>query len=552
MSEQNPAQAVSSAVKKEKKPRRFWPPIWLRIVLALPLLTILWIRIADAGGDQGIINVNSFMLFLLFLLIASPWFIFFSGYSRWSRFGLPLAVVAAIVLFFNLFNYRGVTGSMIPFFSLRFTPPEPVPSLSGAAGRSAGSAGIDLVTTTANDFPGFLGSDRSGEVAHVRLNRDWDSRPPEQVWRQPIGEGWSSFAVVNGYAVTMEQRGEDEAVTAYDARTGELLWAYAIPGRFTHPLGGIGPRSTPTIDEGRVYALGARGHLACLNGANGEVIWTKDLREEYGVTPEQEFHNVQYGRSNSPLVVGNMVILPAGGNKGDRIASLAAYDKVTGETIWEAGERQISFASPRLATLGGVEQILIVNEDSLSGHDPASGAILWEHPWWGKTSAQASISQAVPVPPDRVFVSKGYGGGSALLRLVPADGGRFDVEEIWKSPRVLRTKFTNVVIRHGYVYGLSDGILECVDLETGERVWKRGRYKHGQILGVGELLLVLSEAGEISLVDPTPEEPDRVLGHFQAVEGLTWNNLALYGDLLLVRNGREAAAWRLPLAGPPS
>ena len=533
-----------------RTPRRLWPPLWLRILMAVPLLMILWVRFGDVGGDRGIVNVNSAVLFVLTLLIGAPWFIFFSGYSRWWRFALPAAVLAAGALFFKVAHYRGVTGAMVPRFSLAGAPPAlPMP---GAPDAASPGARIDLATTTPDDFPGFLGPDRSAEVGSARPGRDWRARAPEVVWRHPIGEGWSAFAVVNGYAVTMEQRGEDQAVTAYDARTGDLIWAHAIPGRFSHPLGGVGPRSTPTIDEGRVYALGAQGRLVCLDGATGGAIWEVDLLAEYGVTPEQEFQNIQYGRSNSALIVRDMVIVPAGGNKGGRIASLAAFDKRTGAKIWEAGERQISFASPRLATLAGVEQILIVNEDTVSGHDPATGRILWEHPWWGVTSAQASVSQAVPVPPDRVFVSKGYGGGAALIRLAPRDDGGLDAREVWKSPRVMRTKFTNVVIRNGHVYGLSDGTLECVRLETGERVWKQGRYEHGQILGAGNLLLVLSESGEVVLIEPTPGEPNKVLGRFQAVEGLTWNNLALYGDLLLVRNGREAAAWRLPLAGPPS
>ena len=551
MYEHKATETPTTRRKKDKRPRRLWPPIWLRIILAIPLLVILWLRITDPAGDRGMDNVNTFMLVMLTILLASPWFIFFSGYSRWLRFGLPVVIPAAIVLFFNLFTYTGVSGTLVPSFRFRFAEAGPVLSLPASGGSATGGAGIDLITTTSADFPGFLGADRSGIVTRVRLARNWDARSPEMVWRQPIGEGWSAFSIVNGNAVTMEQRGDNEAVTAYDARTGELLWSYAVPGRFSHVLGGVGPRSTPTIDQGRVYALGTGGHLVCLDGSDGREIWKKNLLEEYGVTPEQEAASIQYGRSNSALVIGDRVIIPAGGNKGGRIASLAAYDKNTGETIWEVGERQISFASPRLATVGGVEQILIVNEDTLSGHDPSTGRILWEHPWSGVTAANASISQAVPVPPDRVFISKGYGGGAALLKLVPKEDGLFDVAELWHSPRVLRTKFTNVVIRGSYVYGLSDGILECADLETGERVWKGGRYGHGQILGVGDLVLLLSESGEVILLDPSPEEANMVLGRFQAIEGLTWNNLALYGDLLLVRNGQEAAAWRLPLAGPP-
>ena len=187
---------------------------------------------------------------------------------------------------------------------------------SATGGTAQGVAGIDLTTTTQDDFPGFLGHDRSGVVSRVQLARDWEARPPQLVWRQPIGEGWSAFAVVNGYAVTMEQRGEREAVTAYDARTGALLWSQEIGARFSHPLGGIGPRSTPTIDEGRVFALGSRGQIACLDGATGALIWEKNLLEEYGVSREQEFASIQYGRSNSLLIVDDLVIVPAGGNKG--------------------------------------------------------------------------------------------------------------------------------------------------------------------------------------------------------------------------------------------
>ena len=198
--------------------------------------------------------------------------------------------------------------------------------------------------------------------------------------------------------------------------------------------------------------------------------------------------------------------------------------------------------------MGGVRQILIVNEDTVSGHDPASGRVLWERPWGeGRSNANASVSQAVAVPPDRVFLSKGYGIGAALIELTPAASETFDVEEIWSDSRVLRTKFTNVTILDGTVYGLSDGILEAADLATGERRWKGGRYKQGQILRVGELLLVLAESGEVLLVEATPERRNSVLGRFQAIEGQTWNNVALYGPYLLVRNAEEAACYKLPL-----
>ncbi len=228
--------------------------------------------------------------------------------------------------------------------------------------------------------------------------------------------------------------------------------------------------------------------------------------------------------------------------------SLVAFDKKTGAKIWQGGNHQISMSSPAAATLGGVEQVLVVNENFVSGHDAESGAVLWEYPWPGITSSDANVSQAVPLPPDRVWLSKGYGSGAALLELTPGPGGRFTVTELWHNPRVLRTKFSQVTMLNGYAYGLSEGILECVEVETGQRIWKHGRYHHGQLLRVHDLLIVLSEEGEVVLVEASAERRDNVLGRFQAIEGKTWNNFALYGPYLVVRNAAEAAVFRLPLA----
>ena len=529
-------------MSRTPSPYRWLLPVWLWIFLLLMTAAMVWVQSGRDSSDPGLINVLSMLLLILSSIVASIWFLFCSRFKRRTRQLTLAGVLLALAGFVGLFRFDGFSGSMVPLFAWRSAQG---PLGSEQAGELQGS--IDLTTTTVDDFPGFLGTDRSMTVSHVRLSHDWESRPPEEIWRQPIGAGWSAFAVVNAYAVTMELRGDAEMVTAYDLRTGEQQWAHSQPGAFNHPLGGAGPRSTPLIDEGRVYALGARGTLLALEGATGSVLWRKDLLQEFGVTPEQEFANIQYGRSNSPLVVGDLLVIPAGGNRDRPPASLVAYDKRTGEKIWEGGDRQISFSSPRLATLAGVEQILILNEDTASGHDPSTGRTLWEHPWPGKTAAEATVSQAVPVPPDGVFLSKGYGGGAALIQLLPGEDDRFQVREVWHNRRVLRTKFTNVVLLDGFLYGLSQGILECVDVGTGDRVWKAGRYGHGQMLLVDRTLLILTEDGELVHVEPTPDRPNRVMGRFQALEGHTWNNLALYGAYVVLRNAREAAVYRLPL-----
>ncbi|MEE8525814.1 MAG: PQQ-binding-like beta-propeller repeat protein, partial [Thermoanaerobaculia bacterium] len=412
---------------------RWLPTRRVGVALLLCAVLVVYLQVGDATGDPGINNVLSMLLGALAIAILVLWFLLFSGRPRWIRL-LPLAGVAAFVLLFGTFyRLEQVTGALIPKFAPRSAPVAVAPSAAAPVTRPGT---VDLVTTTAADFPQFLGRNRDLKVAGVRLDRA-AAMPPELLWRQPIGAGWSGFAVVNGYAVTMEQRGGEERVSCYRAASGELLWSHAIVASFVNFGFGDGPRATPVIDEGRVYALGATGRLRALDGGTGELLWDKDLPAEYGMTPAEEAKSLPYGRSNSPLVVGDLLVVPAGGPAGRRV-SLVAYDKRTGERVWEGGDRQISCSSPAVARLAGSEQILSVNEDTVSGHDVSTGDVLWEHPWPGSTDNRAHASQPVPVAPNRIFLSKGYSQGAALLELTPRADGRFDVTELWHEARVLR------------------------------------------------------------------------------------------------------------------
>ena len=407
---------------------------------------------------------------------------------------------------------------------------------------------VDLLSTTPLDFPQFLGPQRNVAYDAVSLSRDWAARPPRLLWRQPIGAGWSAFAVVNGFAVTMEQRGEHELVVCYAAASGRVRWRHAVRTRYDTTFGGVGPRCTPTVHEGKVYVLGATGVLRCLAGGDGAEIWTRDLLGEMNLTPYQDLKGVAWGRAASPLIVDQLVITPLGGpTQQGRYCSLAAYHKETGEAVWLGGDRQVSYSSPTEALILGVRQVLIVNEDNVSSHDPASGEVLWQHDWPGSSTYDASCSQAVPLPGDRVLLSKAYRGGAELLRIRRSEDGSFRAETEWRDAALLKTKFANVAVHEGYAYALSDGVLECVQLDQGQRAWKDGRFGHGQILRVGDLLLVQDETGGVTLVEASPKRLSR-LGAFQAIDGKSWNNLTLYGSLLLVRNAEEAACYELPLA----
>lgn len=517
------------------------PSRWILLLAVLPLMAAVALRLLDPLGDRGLTNVATYALVLLSLGVLLLWFVLGSGLSARYRLGIPAALALVLAAISPFVTLEGWSGSLVPHLRWGAAPERDL------AVAPAGDPGeVDLTRTSPTDWPGFLGPRRQPR-ADVRVHANWEARPPELLWRAEVGSGWSAFALVNGVAITQEQRDGAQAVTAYDLETGELLWIHTWGEAFDRTLAGPGPRATPTVAGGRVFALGPRGSLRALDGRDGSLLWSRDLLAEYGMTPETEEELVRYGRANSPLVHAGRVVIPAGGDPDVRQAGLVAYDADDGELVWEGPPRQLSFASPSLRTLCGHPQILIVNEDTVSGHDPEDGSLLWEHPWPGVTGANASCSQPRVVPGDRVFVSKGYGVGAAVLQLTDTGEG-IEVEELWHSFRAMRTKFTNVAFFGGTVVGLSDGILECVDLEDGSRLWRNGRYGHGQILAVGARVLVLSEDGELLLIDPAPEAGGEVLARRKVLEGKCWNNLALSGDLLAVRSDREAAVWRLPLA----
>jgi outer membrane protein assembly factor BamB len=393
-------------------------------------------------------------------------------------------------------------------------------------------------------YPQYLGHDRNAVVNGLLLATDWRTNPPELLWRRSIGAGWSAFSVDKEIAVTQEQQSEDEVVTAYALLTGEELWAHHRPNTRFDEASGAGPRSTPTIRSGYVYALGATGVLDCLSLTDGKSVWTRNILNDAGAD------NLQWGVSGSPLVIDGSVIVNPGGQ--ETASSVIAYDATSGERIWNQGESEASYSSPMVAEIDGVRQIVVLNGPSLEGFSLDGNGRLWHYPWQVHGDAMINASQPVLVPNEsntseqRIFISSGYGKGCALLS-VSRDDGDFRVQEVWAPNTTMKAKFTTPVYHQGYVFGLDEGILVCVDLSDGQRLWKKGRYGHGQIMLVGSIILVLAETGEVCLVAADPTE-HRELARFSAISGKTWNHAALAGPLLVVRNSNEAACYRLPLA----
>jgi outer membrane protein assembly factor BamB len=382
---------------------------------------------------------------------------------------------------------------------------------------------------TRAEWPGFRGRERDGVVHGPRIETDWARTPPVEMWRRPIGPGWSSFAVRDGLIYTQEQRGNDEVVACYDAATGRPVWTHRDRARFFESNAGAGPRGTPTLDERRVYTFGATGILNALDAESGAAVWSRNVTSDVGATVPY------WGFSSSPVVTADRVIVAAAGQ-------LLAYDRATGDSRWTGPDGE-GYSSPHLVTIDGVPQILLLSSTGAISVAPVDGEVLWQHSWKGSPIVQPAVTA------DGVLIVAGTGSGTRRLLVTQGSEG-WRVEERWTS-NWLKPYFNDFVIHRGTAFGFDGSILASIDLANGERKWKGGRYGSGQmiVLPDQDVLLVLSEDGNVVLVSATADKFTEI-ARFKAIEGKTWNHPVLVGGVLLVRNGEEMAAFRLPLARP--
>jgi outer membrane protein assembly factor BamB len=300
-------------------------------------------------------------------------------------------------------------------------------------------------------------------------------------------------------------------------------------------MGGPGPRATPTLAYGALYVTGSTGIFLRLNPLTGEIVWKKDL-------PQVAACKVpMWGFSSSPLVVGPVVIVYAGGD-GDK--GLLAFDTASGDLRWSAPCPINSYGSPQLNNLLGEDTILMLTASGVELLDPANGKTRLAYEW---KIPQYRALQPHAVAQDTILLPTGMNMGTRAIRLKKADG-QYGAEELWTS-RQLKPDFADLVTYQGHAYGNDGGMLTCIDLQTGERQWKGGHYGKGQILLLENsgLLLILSEQGQVMLVAADPSA-HREIASFQALEGKTWNHPVLVNDRLYVRNSQEAAAYRIPLS----
>jgi len=515
-------------------------PAFFFAVLSQEMTVLLWSLPGAAG---------------LWLLLFAFWYLAF-GAARLRRRLLRIGAVACGLALLGgigalLLRYEGsASGSSMPRFSWIWQEAErsSLPQDLEAAVYRPEDGELDPgeIGRAAGESRDFLGADRNGMSARLGFDPDWAASPPRLLWRRPVGRAWSSFAVAEGIAVTQEQAGESERVLALDLLTGEERWSHEDEGvrlllvreeNRGAAMGGDGPRSTPVVEGETVVSVGATGIVNALDLATGARRWTRQVIDEFDGEVQR------WGQANAALIVGEhgLVVVPGSEKAG---ATLVAFDLASGETRWTYEGRGASYSSPRLLEYEGVSMLVSVNARDATGHDPRSGEVLWSYDWPGTAP---KVGQALKVGEDRLLLTASYGAGSPLLRLSREASG-WEVEELWRSTR-MKTKFSSAVVLGDHVYGLDEGRLACVELATGERVWKREKFGFGQHLLFDDHLLVQTEPGEV-LVGRLGPEGFVERGRLDALESMTWNVPVVAGRILLARNDREAVAYWL--AAPES
>lgn len=563
MSKSNSGSAQSGSSTQEAIPRfvgsdekcspwlLFGMPVGVGFLLSLVVVAVKVINAIDAkafylGLDGLRPLIASALIFFAVSAVAMIWF----------RPKLRTLLVASGVLLvmgfaaYKLVRVESFYGNMVPRLAWSWTPSTEEQVQQYFVSKTSSDRSVDSVESqnrlfeaTNYDFAEFLGANRDGVVSGVQLAGDWETNPPIELWRHPIGLGWSSFAIRGHAAINLEQRGENECVVCYHAETGEEIWSYADCRRFEDEHGD-GPRSTPTIVDNRVYSIGADGLLCCLDLFSGDLVWKQE-------TLEDKSENLLWGMSGSPLVFDDKVVVTPGGEDGAAIC----FSALDGEKLWQSASAPGGYASPTLASVAGQEVILSFNGSGLTALG-LTGEILWVIPWLTQGELQrVNVAQPIVLSTSdlnrsRILISSGYGNGTALFEVTYEEhrDEPWESKQVWLSKR-LKSKMSNFVVRDDYIFGLDSGILTCISMKDGKRQWKRGRYGHGQMLLVDDKLLIQTESGAIALVAANPNSFAE-LGELNALDGKTWNNLALAGNVLIVRNDHEAAAFELPLITP--
>ncbi|MDP7015400.1 MAG: PQQ-binding-like beta-propeller repeat protein [Pirellulaceae bacterium] len=393
---------------------------------------------------------------------------------------------------------------------------------------------LSTMSAFADDWAQFLGPARNGISSEKGLIDQWPAGGLPEVWRKPAGVGMSGVVVVDGKAVTTFQRSGSQQVSAWDALTGKVIWKTKVAPSYRNAQGN-GPRGTPAVADGRVFAFTGEGVLAAVELSSGRTLWTKNaLRESGG-------READFGMACSPVVVGELVVVTLGGPN----ACNCAFNVKTGELVWKSGDDPAGYSSPAVLKIDGKEQIVSFTGKAAIGMAPNDGAALWRYDF--VTDFDCNIATPILCGKDRVFISAGENHGSSLLS-IKADGGKYRVSEVWASHgpgSVLRSAWQTAILHQGHLYGF-DNVgaagpvmhLTCVDAETGERKWRQARFGKGNLIAADGKLFVTTMAGELVVIKQNPDKYDE-LGRMKNVLDMTRQAPALSDGRLYVRDDRD-------------
>ena len=369
------------------------------------------------------------------------------------------------------------------------------------------------------NWPQWRGPNRDGISKETGLLKQWPAEGPPLVWKATgAGGGYSSFSIANGKLYTMGLRGDREFVIAFDVATGKEAWATANGSAFRNDRGD-GPRGTPTVDGDRLYALGGSGDLSALDARTGKIIWTKNILREFGAA------NIEWGISESPLVLGDKLLVNAGGPG----ASIVALNKSDGSLIWKSQSDKAGYSSAIPLNVNGLTQVVFFTAQRAVGLDAKDGRLLWEYarPANNVANAATPIARA-----NRVFISSDYGTGGGVVEIKPDN----KAQEVWFS-RDMKNHHSSSVLVGDYLYGFSSSVLTAMKFDTGEIAWRDRSVGKGSLVYADGNLYCLSENGVVGLVEATPTGY-KEKGRFRIKQDSlpTWTHPVVAGGRLYLRD----------------
>jgi outer membrane protein assembly factor BamB len=381
------------------------------------------------------------------------------------------------------------------------------------------------------DWPQWRGPNRNGLSFEKELANRWPKPGSEVLWRKSVGEGYSGVAVSNSRLFSMWDEGNSQYLVCMDAQNGKEIWRYKIGNSYKDGWGN-GPRSTPVIDDSRVFVTSAHGNLHAVSISDGKAIWTHDLPAEYGGRIPD------HGYSSSPLIEGEKLFVEVGGKSS---YSFVAFDKSTGKVVWHTQTDEPSYSSPIAVTINNSRQIVFLSAAGLFSLSPEDGSLHWQYDWEARCPAtKFPTNSATPIfiAPDKIFISGGYGTviGAAVVQ-VQKQGEQFSVKELWNN-KVMKNVINSSVFFENHIYGFDNNQLACVDALTGELKWKTRGFQRGSLIAADGHLIVLGERGKLALVETSPEE-FKEISSMQILDGICWSSPSLANGKLYLRNHEE-------------